>query len=187
MKKTIIALLSSIILLSACSTSSAIFRSGIRFEGDNAREDRHGLYQLDIKKSFGISLIGNCAEIVHKGTMTFPFIPMPPLLPTGNKVKKDAAQRPFTLILQSSHGLRVNHKSVAINLELEGEKQTLKFAEASTEKTRGSKQFTYPTAYTCEQVKGAQISVENLIVSGTAINIPPHSMNFFEETKWSNN
>ena len=187
MHKTIITLLVTSITLSACSTSSAIFRSGIRFEGDNARQDRYGLYQLDINKSLGINLIGNCAEVVHKGTMTFPFIPMPPLLPTGNTVKKDAAQRPFVLILQSSHGLRVNHDSVAINIELAGKKQQLKFAKASTEKTRGSKQFTFPTPYTCEQIEGAEISVDNLIVSGTSIDIPRHTMNFFEETKWSNN
>ena len=187
MNKAIITLLVTSITISACSTSSAIFRSGIRFEGENARKDNYGLYLLDIKKSFGISLIGNCAEIVHKGTMTFPFIPMPPLLPTGNKVKKDAAQRPFTLILQSAHGLRVNHTTVAINLELDGQQQRLNFSKASTEKTRGSKQFTYPTSYTCKQIQRAKISVGNLRVSGISIDIPSHSMNFFEETKWSNN
>lgn len=187
MQKYIIPLLVSTITLSACATSSATFRSGIRFAGDNVREDRYGLYQLDINKSFGISLIGNCAEVVHKGTMTFPFIPMPPVLPTGNKVKKDAAQRPFTLILQSSHGLRINHNSVAINIEVEGSELQLEFAEASTEKTRGSKQFTFPTPYTCEQIKAAKIRVDNLIVSGMSIDIPSHGMNFFEETKWSSN
>ncbi len=187
MNNPLIFLLTASLILSACSTSSATFRSGIRFEGDNARKDRYGLYQLDLKKSYGISLIGNCAEVVHKGTMTFPVIPMPPLLPTGNKVKKDAAQRPFKLILQSSHGLRVNHQSVIINLALNGKQQQLKFAEADTDEKRGNKQFTYSTPYTCEQIKDASISVNKLIVSGSSINIPNHTMNFFEETKWSNN
>lgn len=187
MNPSIIILLIASTILSACSTSSATFRSGIRFEGDNARQDRHGLYQLDLQKSYGISLIGNCAEVVHKGTMTFPIIPMPPLLPTGNKVKKDAAQRPFKLILQSNHGLRVNHQSVVINLALNGEQQQLQFSEATIDKKRGHKQFTYSTNYTCEQIKNASISVDKLIVSGSTLDIPKHSMNFFEETKWSNN
>lgn len=187
MRKIIITLLATTVVVSACSTSSATFRSGIRFEGDNARKDRYGLYQLDIKKSLGISLVGNCAEVVQTGTMTFPFIPMPPVLPTGNKAKKDAAQRPFTLILQSSHGLRVNHARVAIKIALEGKEQLLKFSDPATEGARGSKQFTYPTPYTCSQITTATISIENLVVAGTSININNHAMNFFEETKWSNN
>lgn len=182
-----IACITAALFLTACATSSAVFRAGIKFDGDNARQNRYKIYQVDINRSYGVSLISNCIETVHKGTMSFPFIPMPPVLPTGNKVEHLAAKRSFSLLIESAHNLGVNHEEVKISIEQDGKVTDLHFSKQHRDPRRRGKHYEYPTPYLCADIKDAVVRVENLRVAGSPVILPPHRMSFYEDTQWSSN
>lgn len=171
----------------SCATSSATFKADVQFTGEQARINRYGLSQIDINRSYGISLFSNCAEIVHKGTMTSPLIALPPVLPTGNKVEHLAAKRPFKIILESAHNLAVNYKTVRIVMTHSGKTHLLPFSRNPPQKKTHGKQYEYRSPYHCSDIKDATLRVIGLQIAGSPTPVKEHTMTFHEGTEWTSN
>lgn len=171
-------------LLGACATTYSVYRSGVQYEGPLAKKDGNGLYQVTLSWSYKVDMVDSCGELGRTAHMAFPIIPMPPIVPLANEVKKDAAERPFTLLINSRAGMKINHGTMKLTIKLDGFEVPVTYSREYVHDKYGVRTYEFTTPVTCGDIRDAVITVENFRVAHEAPVTVMHKANYFAGNKW---
>lgn len=162
--------------LSGCTISAAIYKSGVKFEGENVEKDTFG-YSVEIRSDKRITLDDSgCGEYTQLSAMMAPLVPLPPVIPVDDGEAKSNKNEMLSFEITSWDGEELKSSVHYLLLSIHGTSSKIEFSDF----TRNGDIITYKfhAGIQCGSVKDYLLEVKGF--NGNPL---IYKINYYEGTE----
>jgi hypothetical protein len=167
------------IFLFGCATTASTYKSGIKFEGENVKKNTFG-YKVILDEKNRIEVNAGCGQYVEQAGMMSFIVPLPPIVPIGEKVQESKTLVPFSITITSWDGTEVPTNDMKITATIDEKVFDVQFVEKTVNEL-SPKILTYKfnSSATCGSIKNGTLQIE-----GFSDQLLKYKINFYEGTEW---
>lgn len=166
------------VLLFGCAMSASIYKSGIKFEGDNVKKENFG-YQVILDDKNRIELTAGCSQYVEQAGMASFLVPLPPVIPVGSKEKESRALDFFTITITSWNGKKLSVEDMKMTASVGKEFFQLKLLEQDVNSSAEVITYKFGSTATCGSIKNGTFEIKWMDEKSLK-----YKINFYEGTQW---
>ncbi|MDH5232638.1 MAG: hypothetical protein OEZ58_10200 [Gammaproteobacteria bacterium] len=170
-----------IFLASGCAVTVSVQRTGLTVDG-NVKPELNGSPINDV-----IRWYSSCDGYKERSAMVFPIIPMPPIIPIGDKVSLGTGDSPFYLFIETSNGQKLDKSQLKVALNTEGRQYVL-INEYETyyvrEKYPTIWKYKFTSDFRCKNVKDAELVIHWADELKKINRVRRFNVDYFDKNMW---